>query len=251
MVPGMVATGARAAFLEACSRESCSAISWEIKTAYVLQKSLGINQPEEEAVLKDINARLSSNLLPHRDLNGFRKLILVLSKSGGRLGMHCIVVDTENICHTKMVSLRIDSQHPIVHSKARVLKVTVHYSLATYSPLQVCCGRHPSLGLCSLFANLVMPCRQAVRAALWRRAHSLVSDPGQGHPPDPPIPQCLIPRPTARPPNPPARLVSSAEQLPGFKCPHWPGGRAGPAAWHHREGELDFISLDSLPVVRD
>jgi len=33
-------------------------------------------------VLLDINARLSSHLLPHRDSNGFRKLVLLLSGSG-------------------------------------------------------------------------------------------------------------------------------------------------------------------------
>ena len=49
---------------------------------YAPQKSLGIIQPEEDKVLLDVNARLSSHLLPHRDANGFRKMILLLSHSG-------------------------------------------------------------------------------------------------------------------------------------------------------------------------
>ena len=53
-----------------------------------MQKSLGIAQPEEEVVLKDINARLSSHLQPHKDLNGFRKLILILSGSGESAEVH-------------------------------------------------------------------------------------------------------------------------------------------------------------------
>lgn len=47
-----------------------------------LQKNLGIAQAEDEATLNDINARLSSHLQPHKDSNGFRKLILILSESG-------------------------------------------------------------------------------------------------------------------------------------------------------------------------
>ena len=58
----------------------------------LLQKSLGIAQPEEEAVLKGINARLSSHLLPHKDSNGFRKLILILSASGEPFGFQAEVL---------------------------------------------------------------------------------------------------------------------------------------------------------------
>ena len=48
----------------------------------VLQKSLGILQPGEAAKLSDINSRISTHLLPHRDSNGFRRLIVALSASG-------------------------------------------------------------------------------------------------------------------------------------------------------------------------
>lgn len=49
---------------------------------YDVQKALGYSQPEDNALLKDINARMSTNLLPYRDANGFRKLIVALSASG-------------------------------------------------------------------------------------------------------------------------------------------------------------------------
>ena len=48
----------------------------------ILQKSLGFLQPEEAAKLKDINSRISTHLLPQRDSNGFRRLIVALSASG-------------------------------------------------------------------------------------------------------------------------------------------------------------------------
>ena len=71
--------------LQASFRLVHTSMMWLVAHAQrviILQKSLGVAQPEEEAVLKDINARLSSHLLPHKDSNGFRKLILILSASG-------------------------------------------------------------------------------------------------------------------------------------------------------------------------
>lgn len=53
------------------------------------QSSFGIIQPEEKPVLKQLNVRLSTALLPHRDSNGFRKMILALSSSGMHTLLSC------------------------------------------------------------------------------------------------------------------------------------------------------------------
>lgn len=51
------------------------------------QKALGYSQPGDDEQLKDITARMSTNLLPYRDTNGFRKLLVALSASGTSLSM--------------------------------------------------------------------------------------------------------------------------------------------------------------------
>ncbi len=46
------------------------------------QAQLGAASPQEKAALAELKARMSSRLLPFRDPNGFRKLLVLLSKSG-------------------------------------------------------------------------------------------------------------------------------------------------------------------------
>ena len=46
------------------------------------QAGLGLAAPGEKAALRDFRARTSSRLLPHRDPNGFRRLIVLLSEAG-------------------------------------------------------------------------------------------------------------------------------------------------------------------------
>lgn len=55
------------------------------KFLFVLQATFGIIKPAEQQQLRELNTRLSTLLLPHRDANGFRKLIVALSASGGHL----------------------------------------------------------------------------------------------------------------------------------------------------------------------
>lgn len=46
------------------------------------QAQLGAASAQEKAALAELKARMSSRLLPFRDPNGFRKLLVLLSKSG-------------------------------------------------------------------------------------------------------------------------------------------------------------------------
>ena len=50
-----------------------------------VQDGLGLATREEKVELKRFRARTSSRLLPHRDPNGFRRLIVLLSENGARL----------------------------------------------------------------------------------------------------------------------------------------------------------------------
>ncbi len=48
-----------------------------------LQAQLGAASGQEWEEMAGLKARMSSRLLPFRDPNGFRKLLVLLSKSGG------------------------------------------------------------------------------------------------------------------------------------------------------------------------
>lgn len=50
-----------------------------------VQDGLGLATRVEKVELKRFRARTSSRLLPHRDPNGFRRLIVLLSENGVRL----------------------------------------------------------------------------------------------------------------------------------------------------------------------
>lgn len=50
-----------------------------------LQEHLGFASPAEQAQLAGVKARLSRQLLPYRDSNGFRKLLVLLTKPGARM----------------------------------------------------------------------------------------------------------------------------------------------------------------------
>ena len=47
-----------------------------------LQDQFGVALPEEQEELSGLKARMSSRLLPFRDPNGFRKLIVLLTEPG-------------------------------------------------------------------------------------------------------------------------------------------------------------------------
>ena len=47
-----------------------------------MQDQFGAASPQEQAELSGLNARMSSSLLPFRDSNGFRKLLVVLTEPG-------------------------------------------------------------------------------------------------------------------------------------------------------------------------
>ncbi|KAK9825151.1 hypothetical protein WJX81_005905 [Elliptochloris bilobata] len=53
-----------------------------------VKDGLGLAMGTEKAELKRFRARTSSRLLPHRDPNGFRRLIVLLSESGKLFGLH-------------------------------------------------------------------------------------------------------------------------------------------------------------------
>ena len=54
----------------------------ELPVVSVLQSQLSIIKPEEKQELVQLKAALSDRLTPTRDNNGFRKLLVVLSRAG-------------------------------------------------------------------------------------------------------------------------------------------------------------------------
>ena len=71
-----------------CQQALCSACHAKEKLTEpapaARQEHLGLASPAERARLAGVKARLSRQLLPFRDSNGFRKLLVLLTKPGVR-----------------------------------------------------------------------------------------------------------------------------------------------------------------------
>ena len=58
----------------------------------LLQGQLSVIKPEEKRELARLKAALSDRLTPTRDNNGFRKLLVVLSRAGEHPNLRCMVI---------------------------------------------------------------------------------------------------------------------------------------------------------------
>ena len=55
-----------------------------------VQGQLGMIKPEEKQQLARLKASLSDRLIPTRDINGFRKLLVLLSRTGQLLHLYSV-----------------------------------------------------------------------------------------------------------------------------------------------------------------
>ena len=61
-----------------------------------MQGQFGAATPQEQEQLSKLKARMSSQLLPFRDPNGFRKLVVLLTEPGPPLGLCVDVSDSQS-----------------------------------------------------------------------------------------------------------------------------------------------------------